>query len=160
MNHGPFTPSGRTDVELPLLAVYCVVLKGARLLLLKRTGTKYANGFWSVPAGHVDRGEPLLAAASRELEEETGLIVAPKAWSLLALMHRRTEERTVIDVFVKAEMFTGEPTNREPNKHGGLGFSSMADLPSPIVPYVARVVSLIEYHRDGRSPYVLEYGWE
>ena len=147
--------------QKPRLAVYCLVFDGPRLLVLKRTGTPYASGFWSVPAGHVDEGEPFLAAASSELEEETGLIVAQDAWSLVALMHRQIEDGAFIDVFLRTDVFSGALMNREPEKHGDLQFAGVAQLPSPIVPYVSQVLALLR-RKGGNvnaAPLLLEYGW-
>lgn len=44
-----------------------------RLLLVKRAEGATRPGFWSIPAGFVDYGEEVRAAAARELLEETGL---------------------------------------------------------------------------------------
>jgi len=154
------TNGAAVEHQRPLLAVYCLVLKGRELLVLKRTGTEYANGFWSVPAGHVDQRESLLAAASRELEEETGLLVTEKAWSFVALMHRQTERRNIIDVFLKAEEFSGDLTNREPEKHGALGFRNISELPRSVVPYVKEVLDRIGSEQAGATPFLLQYGWE
>ncbi len=143
--------------QRPHLAVYCLLFAGAKLLMLRRTGTKYASGFWSVPAGHVDENESLLAAASREMEEETGLEVRPEAWSLVTLMHRRASERTVIDVFVKASHFTGTLVNREPTKHADLAFYEPSNLNGQMIPYVEAVVGRFA---GGQMPEVLlGYGW-
>jgi 8-oxo-dGTP pyrophosphatase MutT (NUDIX family) len=113
-----------------------------------------------VPAGHVDQGEPVLAAASRELEEETGLIVAQNAWSLVALVHRQTRQRSIIDVFLRTEEFSGDLTNREPEKHGALEFRDFSELPSPVVPYVKEVLARIGAEQGGATPFLVQYGWK
>lgn len=45
-----------------------------RLLLVKRGPEVTQSGKWSIPAGYVNYGEDIRAAAARELLEETGLI--------------------------------------------------------------------------------------
>ncbi len=45
-----------------------------RVLMVKRGPGATQAGLWSVPAGFVDYGEEVRAAAARELLEETGLI--------------------------------------------------------------------------------------
>lgn len=45
-----------------------------RVLLVRRGPGATQAGLWSVPAGFVDPGEEIRAAAQRELEEETGLV--------------------------------------------------------------------------------------
>lgn len=44
-----------------------------RVLLVRRAPGATRPGLWSIPAGFVDYGEEIRAAASRELLEETGL---------------------------------------------------------------------------------------
>ncbi|MGA9597843.1 MAG: NUDIX domain-containing protein [Acidimicrobiia bacterium] len=53
-----------------------VVIRDAddRLLLVKRGPGVTRPGFWAIPAGYVDYGEEIRAAAARELLEETGLV--------------------------------------------------------------------------------------
>ena len=58
----------------PLVGVGAIVVEGSRVLLVQR-GHPPALGKWSIPGGLVDVGEPVEAAARREVAEECGLDV-------------------------------------------------------------------------------------
>ncbi len=58
----------------PRVGVGVIVLDGAQVLLIRR-GKPPKMGQWSLPGGHLETGETLRAAASREVLEETGLSV-------------------------------------------------------------------------------------
>ncbi len=57
----------------PILAVLAVVIRDGQALLVQRANPPDA-GLWGFPGGKVDLGETLLAAAERELLEETGVV--------------------------------------------------------------------------------------
>ncbi len=72
----------------PLVGVGAVVVQQGRVLLVQR-GTEPAKGQWSIPGGLVDVGESLREAVTREVREETGLLVEPmELIELLDRIHR------------------------------------------------------------------------
>jgi ADP-ribose pyrophosphatase YjhB (NUDIX family) len=77
------------------------VLDGDAMLLVQE-GKPDVRGMWSLPGGSVEAGEDPLAAARREVREETGLVVEPTGllgvwtdarwiWFVFAAEHQRTE---------------------------------------------------------------------
>ncbi|WP_299876342.1 NUDIX hydrolase [uncultured Sulfitobacter sp.] len=64
---------------LPKLAALAVVRRGDNLLLVQRRNPPDA-GLWGFPGGHVELGETALAAAARELHEETGVVATPETY--------------------------------------------------------------------------------
>ncbi|MBU1865179.1 MAG: NUDIX hydrolase [Actinobacteria bacterium] len=48
--------------------------ESGRVLMVRRAPGASRAGYWSIPAGFVDYGEEIRAAAARELQEETGLV--------------------------------------------------------------------------------------
>jgi ADP-ribose pyrophosphatase YjhB (NUDIX family) len=62
--------------SLPIAAAIAVVVRGERLLLVRRSHRPDA-GRWGFPGGKIEPGETVIAAALRELAEETGVAAEP-----------------------------------------------------------------------------------
>src|SRR5258708_12426216 len=66
----------------PQLAVSAAIFRDNKILLVRRARSP-AKGFYSLPGGRVEFGEPLHAALHREVDEETALkieIIALAGW--------------------------------------------------------------------------------
>ncbi len=64
---------------VPLVGVGAVVLDAEGRALLIRRGTEPRRGEWSIPGGLIELGETLAEGVTREVAEETGLVVTPQA---------------------------------------------------------------------------------
>lgn len=125
-----------TSHFLFLVAVHAFFIQNNKVLLSERANTGYADGYFSVPGGHVDGGETILEALDREVLEEVG-IKLDKAERQTHVMHRMvspSEER--IDYFFVVKEWQGEPRNMEPDKYAQLQWSPVNKLPQNMVPYV------------------------
>ncbi|MGH3156267.1 MAG: NUDIX domain-containing protein, partial [Streptosporangiaceae bacterium] len=57
------------------------------ILLLERANTGYADGQLCPPSGHLDAGESVVAAATREAHEETGVTIDPGDLAFSHVVH-------------------------------------------------------------------------
>ena len=57
------------------LVVGAVICKNNKVLLIERVISDFMGGFVEIPSGTVKPGEDLLTALTREVKEETGLLV-------------------------------------------------------------------------------------
>ncbi|QRG66278.1 NUDIX hydrolase [Brevibacillus choshinensis] len=128
------------------VAVHLFFMKGAEILLLRRYNTGYEDGNYSVPAGHVESGEEVSAAAIREAYEECGIVIDPKDLHVVGVMHRKSDEER-IDFFLKTTSWCGDIINAEPQKCDELRWADMDNLPDNVIPYVRKA---IENARDGQ----------
>lgn len=135
------------------VTVHLLFFREDQVLLLRRFNTGYADGLYSVPAGHLDGGETVIAAARREAQEETGLHIQPEDILFSSVMHRIDGEERV-DFFVQIRHWQGEPANTEPDKCDELRWAPREDLPDNTIPYVKQA---IQNHRDGLR--FDEFGW-
>ena len=141
-------------------AAYVVLRRGDEVLMLLRANTGYMDGYWAVPAGHVEQGESVLEAAVREAREEAGVEIDPADLVPITAMHRTggngepIDER--VDFFFTASKWTGEPRLMEPEKADGLDWFALDKLPDPVVPHEARV---LEGLRTNGLPAVIAHGF-
>ncbi len=135
------------------VTVHLLFFRENQVLLLRRFNTGYGDGQYSVPAGHLDGGETVIAAARREGLEETGVRIEEDDLVFSSVVHRRDGDERV-DFFVQVRHWQGEPVNTEPEKCDELRWVNLDDLPDNVIPYVRKA---IQNHRDG-IPFD-ELGW-
>ena len=135
------------------VTVHLLFFRGEQVLLLRRFNTGYADGQYSVPAGHLDGGETVIAAAAREGLEETGVHIRVEDIAFSSVVHRKGDDERV-DFFVHVRSWQGEPSNTEPDKCDELRWVNLEELPDTVIPYVRKA---IQNHRDGIQFH--EFGW-
>ena len=113
---------------------YLILKQGNHVLLQLRKNTGYADGMWSLVAGHVEDGEPATAGMMREAREEIGLEISSSQLHVVHVMHRKTN-RLNVDMFFDCLSWKGEITNLEPEKCEKLEFFPLDALPANIIPY-------------------------
>jgi 8-oxo-dGTP diphosphatase len=132
--------------------VHVVFERDGKVLLMRRAGTGFFDGLWSLPGGHVEDGESLRDAARREAAEELGIALPAEALDVLGVVHRRSDTNR-IDFFLRADHWLGEPVIAEPGKCDALAWHARDALPEQTVPYI----------RDGLGyrgrGWIIESGW-
>jgi 8-oxo-dGTP diphosphatase len=135
------------------VTVHLLFFREDQILLLRRFNTGYADGQYSVPAGHLDGGETVISAARREGLEETGVRIEAGDVVFSSVVHRRDGDERV-DFFVHIHKWQGEPANTEPDKCDELRWVGVNELPDNLIPYVKKA---IQNHLTG-IPFN-EFGW-
>ncbi|GIT89725.1 hypothetical protein JANAI62_07900 [Jannaschia pagri] len=126
----------------PKLGALAVVARGDRVLLVAR-GKAPNRGRWGFPGGHVELGETALAAAARELAEETGVIATPRRYlGNIDLIEREGDQIThhYLLAAVLCDDATGEPIAADDAEAAAwVSEAEMAAL--PLSPNVGRVLT-------------------
>lgn len=125
-------------------AVYLILRRGNRILLLRRAHTGYQDGKYSVVAGHLDGDELATEAMAREAKEEAGITIDPSALQLIHTAHRLSRNQVGqerIDLFFEAKEWQGDIIIAEPDKCDDLSWHDLDDLPDNMLPFVKRVLT-------------------
>lgn len=121
------------------VTVHLLFFRENQILLLRRFNTGFRDGEYSVPAGHLDGNETVIAAAAREAGEEIGVQIEAGEMTFSSVMHRNEGDERV-DFFVHVRRWQGEPVNAETDKCDELRWTDVNDLPMNTIPYVRQAI--------------------
>ncbi|MEK2491535.1 NUDIX domain-containing protein [Kitasatospora purpeofusca] len=140
----PATPPASAPDPLTLVVgVHLVLTEADRVLLGRRRNTSYAAGMWHLPAGHMERGEPVTRSMTREAEEELGITITEDDLLLVHALHLLDADdgRSRLQLFFRPTRYKGRLRNAEPHKCGELRWWPLGDLPDDTVPYTAHALA-------------------
>lgn len=133
---------------------YLILIKNGKILLSRRFNTGYEDGKYSLPAGHIENNESLTQGAAREIFEEIGLKLAPQAFKLVHVTHRK-EKDIRMDFFFTAKADTQTPVNKEPEKCDDLRWFPLTRLPENTIPYIRHAIACYQ-----KKIFYSEFGWK
>jgi 8-oxo-dGTP diphosphatase len=140
-------------VKFPV-TIHLFFFRGDQVLLLRRFQTGYMDGYFSIPAGHLDGEEPVRMAGVREAREEIGVRIEPQDMTFAGVFHRHSDDERV-DFFFHVQKWEGEPFNAEPGKCDDLRWIAFDRLPENTIPYVRQAI------KNFKSGIVFqEFGWK
>ncbi|WP_052390817.1 NUDIX hydrolase [Streptomyces sp. NRRL B-24484] len=136
-----------TSAEPPTLVVgvHLVLADERGVLLGRRRNTSFAAGLWHLPAGHMERGEPVTRSMTREAEEELGITIAEDDLELVHTLHHlgANPDRSRLQLFFRPGRHGGRVRNAEPHKCEELRWWPLDRLPADTVPYTVHALGEI-----------------
>lgn len=134
-------------------SVFTLIEKDGKVLLLRRANTGYADGWYDLPAGHLEDQEKLADGAARELKEEAGITVMPEDLKLLHVHQNHNDEPAHYGFIFLASKWSGKPKIMETDKCDDMNWFAPSDLPAKTLPYTRDAIMnlnsphvVISYH--------------
>lgn len=125
------------------VAVFLILTRevngNTEVMLQRRFNTGYMDGKYDTAcSGHLEAGESLATAIIREAKEELGIQINKEDLKFVSLIHPYKDG--YLNVFFKAEKYTGTPRIMETNKCDDLQWFDLNNLPKETVPLYAKVM--------------------
>lgn len=118
-------------------AVYGILRKDNKILLMRRFNTGYKDGFLTLPAGHIEKDELPKETMLRELKEEIGLICDLESLVGVYAMHRISDSgRTYVDYYFEILKYKGNPEIKEQEKCDHIDWYNIENIPENTLSHV------------------------
>jgi 8-oxo-dGTP diphosphatase len=149
--------SGPNDtVARPFTAVQLIFKHEEQVALILREHTGWMDGFFCLPGGRVEQNEAGMAAAIREANEETGVVLRPEELQHALTVHDASGTDSIwLQTVFEVLRWEGELYNAEPQLHAELAWFDLKSLPKNILPVNAYYFELLN---SGKT--YGEFGWE
>lgn len=136
------------------ISVYLFLEKENKILLYLRQNSGFADGYYSLVSGHLEKDETITNAMVREAKEEAGITIDPQEMQVLHVMHS-LYDKEYVNIFFHCKKWHGEITNLEPTKCGELKFFEKDNLPKNTLSYVKTALK-----KSNSGIIYSETGWE
>lgn len=109
-----------------------VIFRNGKVLIARRPDHVHQGGLLEFPGGKVEDGETVQQALVREIEEETGLRIAPDSLEpVIEIGHDYGDKRVFLDVW-RASSAEGDAQGREGQEIRWLDVSALKDADFPV----------------------------
>ena len=110
-------------------SVSFILQQDNKFLLFYRTDGYFKDGWWVLPAGHIESDETATQAVVREAKEELGIDVDIKNIEFAHIVHNLVGENKRMDFYFIVKDFKGTIQNLEPSKCSEMLFFDKDNLP-------------------------------
>lgn len=122
-------------------AVFVVLERDGKIFMLRRSNTGWGDGKWTVPSGHVEKGQTIVAAAQAEAFEETTVTIAAED---LEFLHTQYLLDRYANYYFKATKWEGEPEIGEPHLASECGWFSYEKIPEDTIVQILEVLNEVK----------------
>lgn len=143
-----------------IVTVGLLLLDEDKILLLRRHGTGWLDGYYGLVGGCIDGNESVTDAIIREAHEEADILIKPEWLTMVGVTHSKfnkanSETMETVDFFFIGRQWEGTIHNNEPHKHDELKFFPLDQLPHPLMPHAKLGLDHIL-----TGSYFGQYGWK
>ena len=121
-----------------------MIVENENKILMGIRGNVFGKGSWALPGGHLEINEKVVDCVIRELDEEVGII--PGKLQLLGVVNDVADKEGQTNHYVrfvyKIMTFTGNITNKEPDKCLGWEWVDKNKIPEPVFVGHIKVIKL------------------
>lgn len=122
-------------------AVYLMLIKDRKILLVRRFNTGWQDGKYSLISGHLDGGETVIQAMIREAKEEAGITIKQEGLHIIHTMHRKSNNNLeYMDFFLNCDKCQGKPQIMEHDKCDDMQWFPLKSLPENTLPYIKQAI--------------------
>lgn len=110
-------------------SVSFILENAGKFLLFYRTDGYFKDGWWVLPAGHIEENETATQTVIREAKEELNIDIEQKDVIFMHVVHNLVGENKRIDFYFLVKKFKGKIENLEPTKCAEMMFFDKNTLP-------------------------------
>jgi len=121
-------------------AVFILLERKNKIFIMRRSNTGWADGMWTIPSGHIDKGQTAIEAAIIEAREEAGVVILPEH---LEFIHAHYVFDAYANYYFRATHWEGEPSLNEPELCSEVQWCDKVTLPEDMIAHVTHMLTSV-----------------